>query len=68
MSCASGAPTYLLLDHLVGWDYQGHSGLTDPDDPDGIRLAPLRGDGPDRGDFLPWLPDPRLAPDRKSVV
>jgi phage tail-like protein len=63
MSCAPGSPTFRLLDHLVGWDpldpvYQ----LTDPDDPGGIKLAPLRASGPDRGDFLPWLPDPRLAP------
>jgi hypothetical protein len=66
MSCAPGPPTFRLLDHLVGWDpldplhpvYQ----LTGPDDPGGIKLAPLHTSGPDRGDFLPWLPDPRLAP------
>ena len=62
MSCAPGAPTYRLLDHLVGWDHLDVCRLTDPDDPGGIQLAPLRGTGPDRGDFLPWLPDPRLAP------
>jgi phage tail-like protein len=64
MSCAPGPPTFRLLDHLVGWDplpggiYQ----LTNPDDPSGIRLAPVGAGGPERSDFLPWLPDPRLAP------
>ena len=62
MSCAPGPPAYRLLDHLVGWDQLDVCRLTDPDDPDGIQLAPLRGSGPGRGDFLPWLPDPRLAP------
>jgi phage tail-like protein len=62
MSCAPGPPTFRLLDHLVGWDPLDVCQLTDPDDPAGIKLAPLRGSGPDRGDFLPWLPDPRLAP------
>ena len=62
MSCAPGPPTYRLLDHLVGWDHLDVCHLTDPDDPGGIQLAPLRGTGPERGDFLPWLPDPRLAP------
>ena len=62
MSCAPGAPTFRLLDYLVGWDYLDHYQLTDPDDSRGIRLASLGASGPDRGDFLPWLPDPRLAP------
>ena len=64
MSCAPGPPTFRLLDHLVGWDAPAGqvSGLTDPDDPGGIRLAPSGPAGPSRGDFLPWLPDPRLAP------
>ena len=65
MSCAPGPPTFRLLDHLVGWDPLDPPGvyqLTDPDDPDGIRLAPVAGGGPPRSDFLPWLPDPRLAP------
>lgn len=64
MSCAPGPPTFRLLDHLVGWDPLPHGiyQLTDPDDPGGIQLAPVGQGGPDRGDFLPWLPDPRLAP------
>ena len=66
MSCAPGPPTFRLLDHLVGWDPLDPLGgvyqLTDPDDPGGIRLAPVAGGGPSRSDFLPWLPDPRLAP------
>jgi phage tail-like protein len=62
MSCAPGPPTFRLLDHLVGWDHLPVYQLTDPDDPGGIQLAPLRASGPDRGRFLPWLPDPRLAP------
>jgi phage tail-like protein len=62
MSCAAGSPTFRLLDHLVGWDSLSIYQLTNPDDPGGIRLAPLRASGPDRGEFLPWLPDPRLAP------
>ena len=64
MSCAPGPPTFRLLDHLVGWDPlpRGVYQLTNPDDPSGIRLAPVGAAGPQRGDFLPWLPDPRLAP------
>jgi phage tail-like protein len=62
MSCAPGPPAYRLLDHLVGWEHLDVCRLTDPDDPAGIQLASLRGTGPDRGDLLPWLPDPRLAP------
>lgn len=62
MSCAPGPPTFRLLDYLVGWDHLDVYQLTDPDDPGGIQLAPLRASGPDRSDFLPWLPDPRLAP------
>jgi phage tail-like protein len=64
MSCAPGPPTFRLLDHLVGWDPlpDGVYQLTDPDDPGGIQLAPVGQGGPDRSDFLPWLPDPRLAP------
>jgi phage tail-like protein len=62
MSCAPGPPTFRLLDHLVGWDPLDVYRLTDPDDPAGIRLAPSGPGGPVRGDFLPWLPDPRLAP------
>ena len=62
MSCAPGPPTFRLLDHLVGWDPLDIYQLTDPDDPGGIRLAPVAGDGPLRDDFLPWLSDPRLAP------
>ena len=61
MSCAPGPPTFRLLDHLVGWSPLQVSGLTDPDDPGGIQLAPAGPAGPLRGDFLPWLPDPRLA-------
>ncbi len=62
MSCAPGPPTFRLLDHLVGWDPLDVYQLTDPDDPSGIRLAPAGPGGPLRSDFLPWLPDPRLAP------
>lgn len=62
MTCASGPPTFRLLDYLVGWDHLPVCQLTDPDDPGGIKLAPLHASGPGRGDFLPWLPDPRLAP------
>jgi phage tail-like protein len=62
MSCAPGPPTFRLLDYLVGWNNPDVCQLTDPDDPGGIQLAPLRASGLDRGDFLPWLPDPRLAP------
>jgi phage tail-like protein len=62
MSCAPGPPTFRLLDHLVGWNDSDVSQLTDPDDPGGIQLAPLRASGLARGDLLPWLPDPRLAP------
>ena len=62
MSCAPGPPTFRLLDHLVGWDPLDVYRLTDPDDPGGIQLAPAGPGGPGRGDFLPWLPDPRLAP------
>ncbi len=62
MSCAPGSPTSRLLDYLVGWDPLDVYQLTDPDDPGGIRLAPVAGGGPLRNDFLPWLPDPRLAP------
>ncbi|HEX5143948.1 MAG TPA: phage tail protein [Mycobacterium sp.] len=62
MSCVSGAPTFRLLDHLVGWDPLDVHGLTNPDDPGGIRLARTGPRGLVRGDLLPWLPDPRLAP------
>jgi phage tail-like protein len=62
MSCAPGPPTFRLLDHLVGWDPLNVYQLTDPDDPGGIQLAPAGPGGPARSDFLPWLPDPRLAP------
>jgi len=62
MSCAPGPPTFRLLDYLVGWDPLDVYQLTDPGNPGGIRLAPVGGAGPGRGDFLPWLPDPRLAP------
>ena len=62
MSCAPGPPTFRLLDHLVGWNPLDVYRLTDPDNPSGIQLAPANTDGPSRGDFLPWLPDPRLAP------
>jgi phage tail-like protein len=61
MSCAPGPPTFRLLDHLVGWDPLDVYQLTDPDDPGGIRLAAAGAGGPLRSDFLPWLPDPRLA-------
>ena len=62
MSCAPGPPTFRLLDHLVGWGPLDVFQLTDPDDPGGIQLAPAGAGGPLRSDFLPWLPDPRLAP------
>ena len=62
MSCAPGPPTFRLLDHLVGWGPLDVYRLTDPDDPGGIQLARAGPGGPGRGDFLPWLPDPRLAP------
>jgi phage tail-like protein len=62
MSCAPGPPTFRLLDHLVGWDPLNVYQLTDPDDPNGIQLARAGPDSPERGDFLPWLPDTRLAP------
>jgi phage tail-like protein len=62
MSCAPGPPTFRLLDYLVGWDPLYVNNLTDPDDPSGIRLAPAGPGRLTRGDFLPWLPDPRLAP------
>ena len=62
MSCAPGAPTFRLLDHLVGWDPLDVYRLTGSDDPGGMRLAPAGPGGPLRSDFLPWLPDPRLAP------
>lgn len=62
MSCAPGPPTSRLLDYLVGWDPLDVFQLTDPDDPDGIQLAPPGAGGPLRSDYLPWLPDPRLAP------
>jgi phage tail-like protein len=61
VSCAPGPPTFRLLDHLVGWDPLDVCRLTDPDDPDGIRLARTSPPGLVRGDLLPWLPDPRLA-------
>ena len=62
MSCAPGPPTFRLLDYLVGWDALNVFQLTDPDGPGGIQLAPAGAGGPLRSDFLPWLPDPRLAP------
>ena len=62
MSCAPGPPTFRLLDHLVGWDPLDVCRLTGPDDPGGIRLARTGPGGLVRGDLLPWLPDPRLAP------
>jgi len=62
MSCVPGPPTFRLLDHLVGWDPLDVFQLTDPDDPDGIQLAPAGAGGHLRSDYLPWLPDPRLAP------
>lgn len=65
MSCAPGPPAFRLLDYLVGWDPLSVYQLTDPDDPGGIQLAPAGPGGPggpDRSGFLPWLPDPRLAP------
>ena len=56
------AATFRLLDYLVGWDPLDVYRLTDPDAPGGIQLAPAGHAGAARGDFLPWLPDPRLAP------
>ena len=48
MSCATGFPTFRLLDAYVGWDpgdqpYDSPEGLIGFDDPRGVRLAPIFG-------------------------
>jgi phage tail-like protein len=66
MTCAPQAPTFRLLDDIVGWDeVKEHvHGLVGFTSPAGIRLANSGSDpeGPSRTELLPWFPDPRLAP------
>jgi hypothetical protein len=65
MSCASGIPTFRLLDAYVGWDvgpdiddYKNLAGL---DDPAGIRLGQLDESAVDPAAILAFLPPARLA-------
>ena len=64
MSCGCGAPTFRLLDGIVGWDAASIKGITGEWDADGIRLDRHAGgaDLPDAA-LWPYLPPPQLAYD-----
>src|SRR5262244_158401 len=64
VSCPGGAPTFRLLDGLVGWDATAFERLAGPWDPQGIRLLSAGAGGGIPPDAVsPFLPPPRLAYD-----
>jgi phage tail-like protein len=69
MTCIGGAPTFRLLDGLVGWDIASFERLDGATDPSGIRLMPTgAGGGIPPEAVWPYMPPPRLAYDCASCT